>query len=419
LDVLDAILAGKELDHAWSNVSHRMADWEPRDRAFTRQLVMTTLRHYGAMRAQLASYLRKRPPEKAVRVILLGMAQLLWLDTPPHAAVDTSVTLAKKIGLLAFSGLVNAVLKRIASDVELLRASSDPKENLPEWLRTKLLTHYGNATLDTLARAHQIAPPLDITLRDDTPSESLINALEAVRLPTGSLRRALTADVATLPGYDAGLWWVQDAAATIPVRLFSDLKGRSSLDLCAAPGGKTLQMAASGAMVTAVDKSSVRLRRLHDNLRRTGLVAHVVEADAMDYTPESPPERILLDAPCTATGTLRRHPDVAWHRRPADVIELGALQHALLVRAFHLLAPGGELVYCVCSLLAEEGEQQAQRFLATHSEARVKPINAALLGIPPAWITTEGGLRTLPSDWPEKGGLDGFYAICISKPALL
>jgi 16S rRNA (cytosine967-C5)-methyltransferase len=415
LAVLEQVCAGKELEHAWADNAPLAKGTEERDRAFARQLVLSTLRYYGAMQAQLAKFLKKKPPERVMLILLLGMAQLLWLETPPHAAVDTSVTLAKKSGLIPFSGMVNAVLKKIAADAASLRSTCQPRDNMPEWLRKKLGGAYSEQGLQAMAQAHLEAPQLDISLRDVSQREAWAQALEATVLPTGTLRRALASEVRQLPGFAEGAWWVQDAASALPVRLFSRLAGMRALDLCAAPGGKTLQMAAAGADVTAVDRSGARLKRLHENLERTGLKATVIEADARHYTPSAPPQRILLDAPCTATGTLRRHPDVALHRKPSDLTELASLQQEILAHAFHLLASGGELVYCVCSLLPEEGEAQIERFLAAHPEARVLPVNAEAMGIPSSWVTPQGGLRTLPSYWRETGGLDGFFAIRLGK----
>ena len=385
---------------------------EPRDRAFTRQLILTTLRHYGSLDAALAPYLKKRPPQRALLILQLGAAQILWLDTPPHAAVDTAVTLAKQVKLEPFSGLINAVLKKIAAAAPELRAKARALDNLPGWLRTALADAYGQEAA-AIAAAHLQQPPLDLSLRDaagDWPA-----TLEATLLPTGTLRHPLASDVAALPGYAEGAWWVQDAAAALPVKLFSSLHGEQALDLCAAPGGKTLQMAAAGANVTAVDRSGHRLKRLRENLTRTGLTAEMVEADARTYQPNTTYTRILLDAPCTATGTLRRHPDVALHRTPADLAQLSKLQAEMLDHALTLLAPGGELIYCVCSLLPGEGEGQLASALSRHPDLRIIPADASALGVPAHWMNAEGALRTLPSHWPEQGGVDGFFAVNLQR----
>lgn len=408
------IMAGKELDAAWSPLSNQalLAD---RDRAFARQLILTTLRHYGSMHSRLGFYLKKRAPQRAEIILLLGMTQILWLETPLHAAVDTSVSLAKSDGMQPFSGMINAVLKRIAQSAEEVRAACDPLDNLPKWLRKKVIKDYGKERARAIAQAHLEPPSLDITLRGAEGEADWPSLLEATMLPTGSLRRALSHEISGLPGFTEGAWWVQDAASALPVRLFSDLHNKETLDLCAAPGGKTLQMAARGAHVTAIDRSASRLHRLTENLHRTGLKATLTEADARNYQPVAPPERILLDAPCTATGTLRRHPDVALHRQPADLTELCALQAAMLAHALRLLPRGGELVYCVCSLLKEEGEAQIISALANDDSLALRPAVPEHLGIPPSWVTPEGFLRILPSDWAEMGGIDGFFAACIRR----
>ena len=217
-----------------------------------------------------------------------------------------------------------------------------------------------------------------------------------------------------LPGFEAGAWWVQDAAAAVPARMLGALEGRRVLDLCAAPGGKTLQLAAAGAAVTALDVSDARLGRLRENLARTGLGARVVVADALGWTPAGKFDAILLDAPCSASGTIRRHPDLPHLRGGGNPATLVALQATLLARAYQWLAPGGRLVYAVCSLLPSEGEEQVARFLAATPGARVVAPDAAALGIEPGWVDAAGGVRLRPDYWPERGGMDGFYAACIA-----
>lgn len=414
LECLERVRTGEELEAAWMHATSGRT-LEERDRAFARQLILTTLRHYGEMEAIALKYVKKRPKERAQLILLLGMTQILWLDIPPHAAVDTSVTLAKQTGMIAVSGLINAVLKRIFEARNDLLAAAHPEQNLPGWLRALLIDAYGKKHVRAIAQIHTSLPSLDITLRDAASAAYWAEALEATPLSTGTLRRALTSDIRTLPGFSDGAWWIQDAAAALPVRLFSGLHGHVALDLCAAPGGKTLQMAALGAKVTAVDRSATRLKRLEENLARTALHAKIIEADARLYNPPAPVTRILLDAPCSATGTIRRHPDVALHRQPADLEELCALQRTLLDHAVNLLGPGGEIVYCVCSLLPQEGEIILREALVRHPELSVYAADAQRLGVPSQWITPEGALRTLPSYWSEYGGLDGFFAVCLRK----
>lgn len=313
----------------------------------------------------------------------------------------------------ALTGLVNAVARRVAGAGAAWDAI--PEAALPEWLARPLVAAWGPAAVDGIALAGRRAPPLDLTPRDPAAAPGLAAELGATLLPTGSLRLATPGQVSTLPGYDAGAWWVQDAAAALPARLLPEVAGTRVLDLCAAPGGKTLQLAAAGARVTALDVSSARLGRVVANLARTGLTAETIAADALTWAPPAPVDAILLDAPCTASGTLRRHPDLAF--LPRDPAPLVALQAALLERAWTWLAPGGSLVFCTCSLFPEEGEGQIERFLAAHPEARMMPAEADRLGVDPDWIDARGALRTRPDFWPDRGSLDGFYAARLAAPS--
>jgi 16S rRNA (cytosine967-C5)-methyltransferase len=267
-----------------------------------------------------------------------------------------------------------------------------------------------------IAVAHRRGAPLDLTPKRPAEAEAWVAALGPERLPTGSLRLPGRAQVTAQPGNADGAGWVQDAAAALPVRLFGPLSGRTALDVCAAPGGKLLQLAAAGAATTALDASEPRVGRLRANLARTGLTADVVVADALVWEPGRRFDAVLVDAPCTATGTIRRHPDLPYLRSGREVPALVALQAALIARAWDWVAPGGRLVYCVCSLLPAEGEAQAARFAADHPEAQAIPPDAAALGLDPAWIDPDGGLRLRPDFWPERGGMDGFYAIAWERP---
>ena len=292
-----------------------------------------------------------------------------------------------------------------------------PEAGLPDWLAAPIEAAWGREALGAIEAAQRERPAVDLTVKRDDEAEHWAVALGAERLPTGSLRLAGWPQVSALPGYAEGAWWVQDAAAALPARLFGPLGGRSALDLCAAPGGKTLQLAAAGAAVVAVDAAEARLGRLRDNLARTGLAAEVVAADALAWEPGRRFEAVLVDAPCTASGTIRRHPELPWLRTGRETGPLVARQAALLRRAWGWVAAGGRLVYCVCSLLPEEGEAQAARFRAETRDARVVTPDAAALGVERGWIDAEGGLRTRPDFWPERGGLDGFYAVCFERSA--
>lgn len=397
--------------------------FEPRDRAFVHALVAATLRHRGRIDALLDRCITRPLPHKArpVRHVLrFGVAQLFVLDLPPHAAVSTAVELCAAAGQAGHTGLVNGVLRRLDREGRAWWAAQDgARLNTPDWLWESWTAAYGAAQARAIAEAHQGPAPLDLTLRTPAEADAWAERLGGLRLPTGSVR--LSPDhplVTTLTGYDDGAWWVQDAAAALPARLLRAGPGMRVLDACAAPGGKTLQLAAAGAQVVARDRSAGRLARVSENLARTGLSATLEVADAgapaSDPAPgaaDAPPfDAVLLDAPCSATGTLRRHPDVLWLKRPQDVAALAATQTALLRRALDQVRPGGTVVYCVCSLQPEEGPEVVGSVLADDPRVSRVPVSADEIGGDPAWITPDGDLRTLPSHLPEVGGMDGFYA---------
>jgi 16S rRNA (cytosine967-C5)-methyltransferase len=376
------------------------ADAPARDRAAAHRLAAATLRRLGTLDAALEPFLRREPPAPVRHVLRLGTAGLLLLDTPAHAAVATAVALARAKGLAPFAGLVNAVLRRVAeAGTAALDALDGPRLDTPAWLWASW-----GADARRIAEAHEREAPLDLTPRDraDAPPG-------AERLPTGSLRLPAGTCVPDLPGYAEGGFWVQDAAATLPVRLLHVQPGEHVADLCAAPGGKTAQLALAGAAVTAVERDAGRMARLRDNLGRLRLDATLVQADALDWGEAGAFDAVLLDAPCTATGTIRRHPDVLRLRRPRDVATLAAGQARLLAAAARLLRPGGRLVYAVCSLQPEEGPGRVADGLRVLGLAP-DPIRAEEIpGLPEA-ATPEGWLRTTPALWPERGGMDGFFA---------
>ena len=412
LDLLEAVLGRKQpLDEALA-ASRLLAGLESRDRAFTRLLVATVLRRLGQIDAAIDARLERPLPAKhaAVRNILrLGTAQLGFLGMAPHAAVNTSVELAQARRLGGFKGLVNAVLRRLGEAGAL--PAGDPKHlNVADWLWQSWRAAYGERGAAAVAAANLRQAPLDISLKDPGATALWAERLEAEILPTGSLRREAGGDVAALPGFAEGEWWVQDAAAALPVRMLGDVSGLLVADLCAAPGGKTAQLAAAGARVTAVDISGKRLERLSQNLARLGLVAETIVADAVKWRPETPLDAVLLDAPCTATGTLRRHPDIAWNKQPADLARLASLQDRLLAAALAMVKPGGLVVYATCSLQPEECEQRIAGLL--ESAANVERVAIAANEVPGLedTVTAPGDLRTLPCHWAERGGLDGFFA---------
>ncbi len=411
LDVLAACLdKGQPLDDALGR-HPGFAALDPRDRAFVRLLLATTLRRLGEI-VEVLDTLVERPLEGAnaigAQVLRLGAAQLLFLGTPPHAAVDTSVRLVEGAGLHHLKGLVNAVLRRIARDGAALLGDRDPARlNTPVWLWESWTAAYGEEATRAIAAAHLIEAPLDLTTRAD--ADFWAGRLEAEKLPTGTLRRTGGGHIAELPGFAEGAWWVQDAAATLPARLLGEIAGKRVADLCAAPGGKTMQLCAAGAQVTAVDISARRMVRVGENLARAGLSAELVTADAAKWTPAERFDAILLDAPCSGTGTLRRHPDIAWLKDEEDVGRLMLAQDRLLLHALDLLKPGGTLVYAVCSLQEDEGPARIDALLARERRARLVPVDAAELpGLAEA-ASPAGDVRTLPSMWAERGGIDGFY----------
>ena len=386
-------------------------------RAFARRLAATTLKRLGQIDRLIGHCLDRPLPVKAHRVqdlLRLGVAQLVFLGVAPHAAVDTAVTLARQAGLSAHVKLVNAVLRRLAAEGPALAAGQDAARlNTPDWLWDSWVRAYGDRLCRAIAAAHLEEAPLDLSVKAE-PSHWAA-ALDADLLPTGSLRRAAGVRIATLPGYDQGAWWVQDAAAALPVQLLGRVAGLDVADIGAAPGGKTAQLAAAGARVTAVDRSAPRLGRLADNLARLGLQAEVVEADAGVWQPSRVFDAVLLDAPCSATGTLRRHPDATWLKQPGDVAKLARLQDRLLAAAAGWLRPGGLLVYCTCSLQPEEGPERVAALLADGAPFRRLPIDAAQVGGLAELVSADGDLRTLPCHLGEKGGMDGFYAARLER----
>jgi len=385
----------------------------PRDRAFARLLVATTLRRLGQIDRVIECCLDKPLPRRAVAVrqlLRLGICQLLFLGTPPHAAVDTTVELiATRGGEAGFKGLINAVLRRVDRErATWLEKAADPSLNVPTWLWESWVAAYGRERAGEIAAAHLREPPLDLTAKGDALPWR--DRLGATLLPTGSLRLPLDGLVESLPGFDEGAWWVQDAAATLPARLLGEIGGQRVIDLCAAPGGKTAQLAAAGADVIAVDRSAARLERLQRNLTRLGLSATTVVADAGVWQPDRPADAVLLDAPCSATGTIRRHPDVPWLKRPEDVAKLAALQARLLQAAIAMVRPGGTIVFCTCSLQPEEGPGQIAALLRTDAPVERLPIQPSEIGGLDSLIDANGDLRTLPCHLSEEGGIDGFYA---------
>ena len=387
----------------------------PEDRGFARALAMAVLRRLGSIDRALDSRLNRPPPEPVRRLLRIGLAQMLYLDTPDFAAVSTTVKLAERDNATRpYKALINAVLRGLAREPA---AEPPPEADIPPWLFARWAAQFGQAEAEGIALNARVEPPTDLSLKPGTAAEALIEALPAEVLPGGSLRTRRGGDIAGWPDFEGGNWWVQDAAAAVPARLLDARPGETVLDLSAAPGGKTLQLTATGATVTALDRSEPRLRRLRANLERTGLSAEVVVADGEAWADDRQFDAVLLDAPCTATGTLRRNPEVLYALGPAEIAKLADVQHRLLDAAAARVKPGGRLVYCVCSLEREEGETQIIAFLRRNPDFRTAPADPVAVGAPTEALTPEGWLRILPSMWAEKGGLDGFFIARLDRIA--
>jgi 16S rRNA (cytosine967-C5)-methyltransferase len=423
-DILDGVLHKHRTldDQLEGTAAHPgLKSLSDRDRALMRRLVATILRRLGTLGHILSRLLDRGVPTDAPRAqtaLLIGAAQILWMDVPDHAAVDLSVRMVQSDRRAAkYAGLVNAVLRRCAREGQpLIDEVAAQTLDIPPWLMTRWTAHYGETTAKEIAVALSHEPSLDLTVKSE--AEAWATRLHGEVLPTGSVRTLLQGSVTMLPGFNDGQWWVQDAAAALPARLFGDIKGKRIVDLCAAPGGKTAQLVAAGAQVTAVDRSPNRVARLRENLARLSLEAETVVSDGTEYPGEGF-DGVLLDAPCSSTGTIRRHPDVAWLKQDSDIAMLTALQRRLLLKAATMLKPGGTLVYCTCSLEPEEGEQAIADLLAKDSSMRRAPADASEVAGLAEIVTPDGDLRTLPSHLPHAdprlGGLDGFYAARLIK----
>ena len=426
-DILDGVLhkrrtLDEQLDGAGAHPG--LKTLSDRDRALMRRLVATILRRLGTLGHVLSRLLDRGVPTDAPRAqsaLLIGAAQILWMDVPDHAAVDLAVRLVQSDRRAAkYAGLVNAVLRRCAREGQpLIDEVKSQTLDVPPWLLARWTAQYGEGVARDIAVAVGHEPSFDITVKSDAAQWA--SRLHGETLPTGTVRTLLQGSVTMLPGFTEGQWWVQDAAAALPTRLFGDVAGKTIADLCAAPGGKTAQLVHAGAHVTAVDRSPNRMARLRDNLARLSLHAETVVADAAEWPGNNCGgfDGILVDAPCASTGTIRRHPDVAWLREEADILALAALQKRLLQRAVALLKPGGTLVYCTCSLEAEEGELAIAALLDSETGVRRAPIDAAEVAGLTEIVTSEGDLRMLPCHLPHHdprlGGFDGFYAARLVK----
>lgn len=411
--MLQVLADGRPLDP--DDTKGPLVSLAPAERARAMRLARAGLRHLDRADATLAPFLKTPPPDPVRMVLRLALVEHFAEGAPAHAVVNEAVsTVRARPGGARLAGLVNAVLRRaLATPPEAWEAH--PPQRLPRWLRRRLVDAWGAPAVIGMEAAHARGAPTDLTPRTPDAAPALAATLQAEALPTASVRlaRGSPGGISALPGYAQGAFWVQDAAAALPARLLDPQPGERILDLCAAPGGKTLQLAASGADVTALDISAQRLERLRINLARTGLGARIVAADALEWTPEAAFDAILLDAPCSATGTIRRHPDLPHVRRPEALDSLRPLQAALIDRALGWLVPGGRLVYSVCALLPEEGEAQIAAACDRHPGLEVCSIRPCWAE--DAWRAPGGGLRLRPDHWAARGGLDGFFMALLRR----
>ena len=422
LQILLTVFEKKQpLDQVLDNSNGFLA-LEARDKAFTRMLVTTTIRRLGQIDDIIKQGLSKPDQEitplKLRMILRLGATQLVFMAVPDHAGVNMSVQLTEEMGLARVKGFVNAVLRKVAQNGKTRTTQQDiPRLNTPEWVLKRFIADYGLGTAIKIGEANMAEAPLDLTLKSAQEKSYWESNLQARVLPTGSLRLSKQGRVDDIPGYADGAWWVQDASASLPAQLFQGVLGKHIIDLCAAPGGKTAQLAAAGAKVTALDRSPRRLMRFKENMERLGL-GRLVTTEAADATVWQPKERadgVLLDAPCSASGTLKKRPDVAWLKGDDDLESLKETQKRLLDNATSMIKPGGFLIYCTCSLFKEESEDQVTHFLSRHGSFERVAITKEEIGGLSEYIDENGDVRILPFHLAAFGGMDGFYIARLRK----
>ncbi|PTQ70224.1 RsmB/NOP family class I SAM-dependent RNA methyltransferase [Celeribacter persicus] len=408
LALLDAVLVEKRL--LSEVLLQRTKGLSPEDRARSQRLVTEALRVLDRCDRMLGPHLAKRPAPHVMNALRLGVFEICAMGEAAHGVVNAYVTLMQERPKSShFKGLVNAVLRKV--DGEKAKWDTLPAPMMPKWLRKPLVADFGKAVVSAMEAVQAKGAPLDLTVKTDP--EGWAEKLGGELLPNGSVRLSAAVQVTKLEGFEAGDWWVQDAAASLPARILAPEKGARVLDMCAAPGGKTMQLAAMGAQVTALDISESRMARVQENLARCGLSAEIAIGDALEYE-GAEFDAILLDAPCTATGTIRRHPDLPHVKDGSDFPGLFELQEHLIDRALGMLKPGGKLVYCTCSLLIDEGEEQVRDAMERHPDLRVDLEALNIFGVDPEWIGAEG-LRTRPDYWAERGGMDGFFITVLRR----
>ncbi|WP_380055653.1 RsmB/NOP family class I SAM-dependent RNA methyltransferase [Falsihalocynthiibacter sp. SS001] len=402
VQLLNAVTVKKRLLSEVSGPKGPMGRLDAADKARAQRLATTTLRFMDRADRLLGPFIRRRPTPEVHNILRLAVVEIFVEGAPAHGVGNALVAIARDGRETTHSaGMVNAIIRKLGA-LSVEGWEKLPAPRMPKWLRKPLLADYGKAIIEKIEQAHALGAPLDLSFKEDAVLP------EGELLPTGSLRIRDAGQVSALEGYAEGGWWVQDAAAALPVKILAPQKGERVLDLCAAPGGKTMQIAASGADVTAVDLSKSRMERVAENLERTGFDVETVVSDALEFKAE-PYDAILLDAPCTATGTIRRHPDLPYAKDGSEFPELFALQERMIDHALTLLKPNGRLVFCTCSLLFDEGEIQIEDALKRHPNLIVDSVALKVAGVDPEWISKEGGLRLRPDYFAAQGGMDGFY----------